>query len=669
MDQSKQQFLAETEDLIEQIFVDLDELRESSSEHARRQIVDRLFRCIHRIKGSAASFDFEGLSELVHEFENLLSALRAGRIPLGEDLLDALESAAGILAESLHAGASNPLEPLHRELLDRIQTISRQGHNTVQADVDSILSVIPDELSQSLTSPEKERLVRVVAQRNHLFVITATFDTADFDDQYRNLKKRLEENGEVIATLPVVGTDRSSHIVFQILFATQATIEETKAYLTVSSVAIRELDCSNLLKSPASSTTGSTVGVLSVGTASSLSRSIRVDAAELDRLISATHELFRTTTKALGLALYHTEIEEQAQRQLSGVDEQVRQSFLSVEKQLIDLRTVPVGPILQRTARAGRAAARSSGKKINFTVSGESLKLDRVLCDAIADPLIQLVRNAVDHGIETHDAGTRSATQEAATVRIEAYKEGKQTCLRVTDNGRGVDPNLVQDAAIRMGIMEGGAPLDMAQCLRLLFRPGFTTLPTASTVSGRGVGLDLVETAVEQVGGEVRVSSEPGKGATFEIRLPVTVGLIEAIIVLSGSNAYCIDARDVVKSEIIDSTLLQVNEAGEFVRNINGDLPLLRLETLLGIIGNEPIGDGPVHIITCELADSDTSERSNSNRRFGIIVDRVQGIEEVLVRNLGRHAARWPGVAGATELRDGRVALVVDLPRLLTTIS
>ena len=669
MDQSKQQFLAETEDLIEQIFVDLDELRESSSENARRQIVDRLFRCIHRIKGSAASFDFEGLSEVAHEFENLLSALRAGRIPLGEDLLDALESAAGILAESAHPGASNPVEPSHRELLDRIQTISSQITNTVQRDMDSILSVIPLELTQSLTSAEKERLVRVIAQRNHFFVITATFDTADFDDQFRNLKKRLEENGEVIATLPVAGTDRSSQIVFQILFASRATLEETKAYLTMSSVAIRELDYSNLLKSPESSTTGFSIGSLNVEAVSSLSRSIRVNAEELDRLISATHELFRTTTKALDLALSHTEIEEQAQRQLSGVDEQVRRSFLSVEKQLIDLRTVPLGPILQRTARAGRAAARSSGKKINFTVSGESLKLDRVLCDAIADPLIQLVRNAVDHGIETRDAGTRSARPEAATVRIEAYNEGKQTCLRVTDNGRGVDPNLVHDAATRLGIIDERTSLDMARCLRMLFRPGFTTLPTASTISGRGVGLDLVETAVEQVGGEVRVSSEPGKGATFEIRLPVTVGLIEAIVVLTQGNFYCVDAEQIIQTETIDVMQIENSRLGKILKTGGEIVPLYPLTELLEDEVVESATAGVVQVIKCEIPNGITDFGNDGPKRVGVVVDEIIGPEEVLVRNLGRHAARWSGIAGAAELRDGRVALVLDLPRLLENYS
>ncbi len=665
MDQSKHQFLAEAEDLIEQIFVDLDELREPSSENARRQTLDRLFRRIHRIKGSAASFDFEGLSEVAHEFENLLSVLRDGRVSLDEELLDACESAAGVLAESLHVDASSPLEPSHREFLDRIQTISHEVSSRVQPDVDAILSVIPFELGQSLTSEEKQRLVQaVVTKRNHLFVVTASFNLDDFDDQFRNLKRALEEIGEVMATLPIAGAERSSQINFQLLFASKVVLDEANAHVTTFPVGIRELDCTEILTSPESSAAGLHVNASGVEAACSLQRSIRVDVDDLDRLISATHELFRTTTRALDLGLSQREIKDQAPRELSELDEQVRRSFLNVEKELIDLRMVPLGPVLQRTARAGRAAARLSGKKINFSVSGQSLRLDRVLCDAIADSLIQLVRNAVDHGIETTDFG-RSEVQKVATVRIEAYKEGKQTCLRVTDNGRGVDPDMVHEAAIRLGIIDEDTPLDMARCLRLLFRPGFTTLTSASTVSGRGVGLDVVETAVEQVGGEVRVSSELGKGAMFEIRLPVTVGLIKATIVLADSNAYCIDTREVVKSEIIKATLLQMNEAGESVRNVDGDLPLLRLRALLGVVRNEPNVDGLVHIVTCELKEGDTRRRSNSNKRIGIIVDKIQGTEEVLVRNLGRHAARWSGIAGATELRNGRVALVLDLPRLL----
>lgn len=150
----------------------------------------------------------------------------------------------------------------------------------------------------------------------------------------------------------------------------------------------------------------------------------------------------------------------------------------------------------------------------------------------------------------------------------------------------------------------------------------------------------------------------------FEIRLPVTVGLIEATIVVADRNAYCIDRREVVKSEIIDATLIETNETGGNLRSVEGDLPLLRLGTLLGVVRNEPAAS-LVHILTCDLPESDTPEKSNGNKRIGIVVDEIHGSEEVLVRNLGRYAARWPGIAGATELRDGRVALVLDLPRLL----
>lgn len=661
MDQSKHQFLAETEDLIEQIFVDFDELRESLSENARRQIVDRLFRRIHRIKGSAASFDFEGLSEVAHEFENLLSDVRAGRVPLDGELLDAFESAAGVLAEALHVGASGPLEPSHREILDRMQTISKQVNSRASRDVDAVLNVIPFQLGQSLTSEEKHQLMQAVAKRNHLFVVTASFDLADFDDQFRNLKKALEDSGEVIATLPIAGAERSAQIYFQLLFASQAAIEAAKVHLMVFPVDITEIDCTGISTTPASRTAGSTAGASRLEVSSSLTRSIRVDVDELDRLISATHELFRSTTKALDLALSHPEIEHQVQRELSRWDKQVRRSFLKVEKELIDLRMVPLGPILQRTARAGRTAARLSGKKINFSISGENVRLDRVLRDAIADPLVQLVRNAVDHGIGTTDSGENSN----ATIRIEAYQEGKQTCLRVTDNGRGVNPELVHDTAIKLGIIVGDLPLDMTRCLRLLFRPGFTTLPAASTVSGRGVGLDVVETAVEQVGGEVRVSSEPGKGAMFEIRLPVTVGLVDSIVVLARGNVYCIDAEQTIQAETIDAREIESSESGKAVKTAAEIMPVYRLSALLNDEEVGPATASVIPIIKCEIPNGIADHEKNRPKRVGLMVDEILGPEEVLVRNLGRHAARWTGVAGATELRDGRVALVLDLPRLL----
>ncbi len=262
---------------------------------------------------------------------------------------------------------------------------------------------------------------------------------------------------------------------------------------------------------------------------------------------------------------------------------------------------VSLAPVLQRAARAGRAAARLSNKEIDFEVVGANLKLDKLLSDAIADPLIHLVRNAVDHGIETPEQQAQSAEKKRGLVRIEVTSEGRQTCLRVTDNGRGVDPAFVSQAAIKLGVIGTDTLLDMDHSVRMIFRPGFTTLSSASSISGRGVGLDIVETAVEHVGGELRVSSQPGRGSTFEIRLPATFGLLGSTMVASGGSSFCIDSDHVVKIEVIAASQIEKSEDKESLRSESGVVPVVRLRELLGQPADETLSTDLVHIITCEF--------------------------------------------------------------------
>lgn len=241
--------------------------------------------------------------------------------------------------------------------------------------------------------------------------------------------------------------------------------------------------------------------------------------------------------------------------------------------------------------------------------------------------------------------------------------------VRVMDDGRGVDPQAVSRAAIHLGIIED-SEVDMHRSLRLIFRPGFSTLSEASAVSGRGVGLDIVETEVERVGGEVRVSSELGQHSLFEIRLPVTFSLLDSTIVRAGSNQYCLDSRQIIKAEQIAGNEIQTNDVAESLLSETGTLPLVRLREVLKVDGSSK-PDSELSVITCELPlrlageTGELVETHKGKRLIGLVVDSVTGTEEVLVRNLGRHAGRWYGVAGATELRDGTIALVLDLPRLL----
>ena len=671
MDQSQRQFLAETEDLIEQIFADLDELREKANDRrARRELVDRIFRRIHRIKGSAASLGLEGLSEIAHEFENLLGAVREGRVVVDNDVLDTCENAAIALFESLHLASSGVIEPSRRALFERIQVLAQRNSEKAGPDIGLVLDNLPFEIWQSLTGDEKRRLEQAIEEGDELCVVTTSFDIASFDEEFSKLKERLAARGEVIATSPMVDAERVDKINFHVLFAGRSDLDVADPDLT----GFAGLGITKVASKPETLASGdkvqsnSVVAGLRLIPAASLSNFIRTDLDDLDRLISSTHDLFRATAKALELSLSQPHVSHGVQEELERLDVQIRRSFLSVEEKLIGLRMVSLAPVLQRAARAGRAAARLSNKEIDFEVVGSNLKLDKLLSDAIADPLIHLVRNAVDHGIETLEQPAKSSEKKRGLVRIEVTSEGRQTCLRVTDNGRGVDPELVSQAAIQLGVIGRNTLLDMDHSVRMLFRPGFTTLSTASTISGRGVGLDVVETAVEHVGGELRVSSQSGRGSTFEIRLPATFGLLRSTMVTSGGSSFCIDSGHLVKIEVIAVSQIQKSGDKEALRSENGNVPVVRLRELLGQPADETSTD-LVHIITCEFPEEGCPDDMLRKERVGIVVDKMVGSEEVLVRNLGRHSSRWPGIAGATELRDGTVALVLDLRRLIQGVA
>ncbi len=647
MDQTQREFLVEIEELVEHVFADLDELRTTRVDgRSRRELIDRIFRRVHSVKGSAASCGLDLVSQIAHEFENLLDEVRSGRVLIDADLLDTCESATDALSESLSLAASGKVEPSSLALFDRLQAAAR---NTVEPEGnDAVLKNLPFEIWESLTETEKQRLVSVVAEGSPLFVITTSFAIENFDSQFFRLKEKLTKFGEVISTSPAVDHEHPDRINFRILYAGDGDAQAIAAFsrVTVKKIADPGGASDESLPPKAFAPTEATT----------LSNFVRTDLDKLDQLISSTHGLLRTTSSALDLALEQS-LTTPAGAELQKLNDQIRGAFISVEDQLINLRLVAVGPVLQRAMRAGRASARLAGKEIDFEISGDDLRLDKLLVEAIADPVIHLVRNAVDHGIETPDERLQAGKPSRGTIRIEAVSEGSQSHLRVTDDGRGVDPDLISAAAARLGILPPGDRLDVERSLRLIFRPGFTTLISASSVSGRGVGLDIVETSVEQVGGELRVSSKLGEGTKFEIRLPVTFGVIATNVVVSDGTRYCIPAGQTLGIDAID--IVDGTSGADQLRQYS-------LRDLLGQPDEPEDSSHQLHLITCQFIDERGGLNKKAARCVGIVVDRIEGPQEVLVRNLGRHAGRWYGIAGATELRDGTVALVLDLPRLLS---
>jgi two-component system chemotaxis sensor kinase CheA len=671
VDQTQREFLVQLEELVEQIFADLDELRDvqtsdraASRERKSRQLIDRMFRCVHSVKGSAASCGLEVASQIAHEFENLLDEVRAGQVLVDDALVETFERATEALSESMSLAASGIVAPSRRALFNRLQAAARNKTGLTRlppgGDTDAVLTNVPFEIWQSLTESEKQRLIDIVAEKSSLFVIFTSFDIGNFDAQFFFLKEKLTEFGEVISTSPAVDDQHRDRVNFRILYASDANLQDVKAAVVdLSELVFSEI--ATVAGEPGPFGPDETAGGIfaphyTSSSSASLSNFVRTDVDKLDRLISSTHELLRTTANALELALSEEQLSASARRELEKLNDQIRARFMGIEDELINLRMVSLGPTFQRAMRAGRTAARLTAREIDFEIVGGELRLDKLLADAITDPLMHLVRNAVDHGIESAEERLQAGKKRRGTVRIEAVSEGSQSRLRVVDDGRGIDPLLISEAALRLGILPGDSTLDIEQSLRLIFRPGFTTLASASDISGRGVGLDVVETAAEQVGGEVRVSSQIKQGTTFEIRLPVTFGLVATNVVVSAGNRYCIPTAQTLGIDAID--VIDGASGADQLRQVS-------MRDLLDQPEEPEDSTSQLHLITCQFTDERGGIRNQESKYVGIVVDRVEGPQEVLVRSLGRHAGRWHGIAGATELRDGTVALVLDLPRLL----
>ena len=611
--------------MVEQTALDLDELRAATRVgRPPRKLIDTIFRRVHTVKGSASTFGLTGVSQVAHEFENLLAAVRDGSVDVDSDILDLSEAATDALSESLSLAASGTLETSNKELFEQLQAAvsSSEQRRSTPANLD----LVPAEVAQGLDETEKHRLAKLLAAGWSLFVVRASFNLDDLNTNFAELQEQLNNDGEIIATFPAADPERPGKIDFRLIYASN-TLENCSS---ITNAQFEQL----LTGSSSSAPTPNTL--VSV---SSQANFVRADLDTLDSLISSAHELFRVTTNTLAFVVSQQGLSPKTQEELTTRSNQLRQSFLGLEDQLINLRMVSLGPTLHRAARAGRAVGRAAAKDVDIAIIGSDLRLDKMLADAIADPLIHLVRNAVDHGIEPAVERVGAGKNPRGTIRVEAVSHDSQTIIRVVDDGRGIDPDLISEAAARLGIVGNAGPLDLERSLRLIFRPGFTTVDAASEVSGRGVGLDIVETSVEQAGGQLRISSRAGAGTTFEIRLPVTFGLQSATVVVSDGNRYCIPSGRI--------TSINETKAGAQVS----------LRELLG----QPSGTGDSQsVLTYESAGN-----GDSLKRVRIAVDQIEGTQEVLVRNLGRHSGRWTGVVGATELRDGSVALVLDLPQLL----
>lgn len=639
MTEEQRLFVADAREIVERVYRDLEQLRKALREgRRRRELAAQIFRRIHTLKGSGGSLGFTPVSEIAHEFEGVLDGARLGRVQLTDNVLDAFEDALDAIARGLLAPPSDEPNPGFALIIQKLKELAPKS-KTQGVIAGKLRSSLPPDIAGSLSEYDLQHAREAVREGAKLFIVSAAFDIETFDRGFRELSKLLGESGEVIATVPGEPAT-TAEINFRLLYAAELLTSETLRQASL----LGRIECNEIkIARPRASETKTTVEATETKPLTNTEApdsSVRVELKHLDELISTAGELHRQTANALVTlgTPPKTETFEIAARNL-------RSRFVDLEERLIRLRLVPVGEVLERAAsRAGRIAARQLGREVEFEISGGDVGIEKSLADVIADPLLHLVRNAITHGIEDPADRKAAGKKPIGQVKVAASNHSGRIHITVTDDGRGIDTERIVATAAAQGI--SGANLSLDQCLRLIFRPGFSTSSELSDLSGRGIGLDIVDRAMDIAGGEIRVATDRGVGSTFVMIVPAALSMIRCLLVRSGGQIYAIDASCLDQSRGVTRE----------------DLPLLQLGSLLGHENGEA---GTEDAVVVWNAPSCATTPINGIQSYRIAFDGIVGIQERLVRSLGRHAARWPGLCGATELLDGTVALVLDLEELI----
>jgi two-component system chemotaxis sensor kinase CheA len=658
-------FLAEAEDILESANQTL--LSLETGQAAGRidpDQVNALFRAIHSFKGLAGMFGLKEPSELSHKLEFLLDELRLGKVGLGRKVLDVVLETVALLGRLVQqAGTDHPFEDIAAALfaIDGIlqaKPVAGSGRPIgEQVGLDQ-------GILQVLTEYEEHRLRECIRERKNLFMLKAQFDFSNFETAIKELNTTLKNHGEIICTLPTAGGGNG--IGFSIVVGTTEGAESLTAVISLPNVTIEKIAYFEERRTEERRTEerraegrteepkADTAGIKSV------SNTVRVDIYKLDSLMNVVGEMHLVKniigriTKELRTSQGFTGISADLYKAQRSLERKLNE----LQEGILEVRMVPIGQIFTRLAQVVRKYARDAGKEIDLRLQGEETELDKIMIEDLADPLMHLIRNAIDHGIETPDIRRQLGKPEQGIVNLTAFPRGNHVVITIEDDGAGMDPSRILNTAVEKGVLPPDHGLDLErdrkEILDLIFLPGFTTNKTVTEMSGRGVGMDVVKRNVSKLSGMIDINTEHGAGSIFTLTLPITLAIIKALVIETGGQVFAIPLSSVL--EILQATDGQVEtiEGREVMAVRDETVPLLRLTRAFNLAADHE--GNSFYVILVGIAE----------RRLGIIVDRLKDQQEIVIKPLGKRFSETAGIAGATELGDRRgVVLVLDVESLV----
>jgi two-component system, chemotaxis family, sensor kinase CheA len=600
--------------------------------------VGGLFRAVHTVKGMAATMGYARVTDLAHRTENLLDLVRRGSRPATDDLLQLLFRARDALEQAVELSVV-----AREEEIDVAATI---------ADLDAAAAALSGERTGGGATPvAAPAAVEAALTAGRLVQVTLRAEAPIKGGRALLVLKKAQTLGSVHSVTPSQATFETEDFDGRFSFrldgpAAAADIERVvRSAGDVEHVSVggeeRRATAAGAAAAPGAAGGGA------APTTEAKSRHIRVDLRRLDGLMDLIGELVTARGRLNELA---------AQARDPAMDDiaiQISRLSTELQDEIIQARMTPVWQVFDRFPRLVRDLARELGKQVAFRVEGKEIELDRAILDELGDPLLHLLRNAVDHGIEPPAERRRRGKPAEGEIVLTAVRERASVAISVTDDGRGIDRARILQRAKREGLVDPHAEvLSDDQLLRVLARPGFSTAEAVTSVSGRGVGIDVVLTRIRALGGSVDIRSEEGKRTAFVLRLPVTLAIVRALIAGVGRERYALPltyVSETVELGVQPTTTIEGREAivlGERV------VPLVHLRRLLGVAGDAPTR---CPIIVLELGD----------RRSGIVVDGMLGQQEIVVKGFDAPQGTLPVFSGATIMGDGLPALILDAGGLL----
>lgn len=685
------EFVAEANEVLETLAHDVAVLDAHRGREPEPDLLNAVFRAAHSLKGLSAMFGQEQIASLAHHLEDVLDALRLGKVAHSDALIDALLEGVDVvtlmLREAAGEGGGAGLAARSAGLVETLARLLSGGAET-SGDVLDEVGIDPA-IRSVFTEYEEHRLRENVRKGVTLWKVRAVFSLEDFDQRLAALNATLKPLGEVISTLPSSQPGDDASIAFDLIFGSGRSREEieaavgdaaTLAPLTQRAmtprpgpppperkpppkpVFLQEVSAPELAAYDGST---SPSGVMQGAEPSlrSLAQTVRVDISRLDGLMNTIGELLTVRANIQRL----TEVARNAggaplpklwTQELQKETRALERRLDELQNGVLDVRMVPLGQVFDKLARLMRRLVRQSGKDVHFEVAGGDVELDKLIVEELSDPLMHLLRNALDHGVEAPDARVARGKDARGVITLKARQLGNQVQIEVGDDGSGMDETRIRQVAIARGLVthEATEELERRDLLNLVFLPGFSTRSDVSELSGRGVGLDVVKTNLARLSGLIDIDSRRGEGTRFVLTLPLTLAIIRALVVGVGDRTYAVPLNSVTEIVSVKPQELRTIERREVIDVRGQTLPFVRLARLFGL-REVPVERHFVVIIGL------------AQERFGLAVDALLGQEDIVTKPLGGRLRGVRGIAGATELGDRRAVLVLDVGALVEDLK